>query len=168
MANDANNLATFWELEHCPCSQLFWATILGKTPVRCFALLWETSSFSFVQHEISSWNISRTVVWPRITKFYTDINTDIVYSHTGYDVIIYFWLEVIAKNCRKYCFWWLRAQYLENGSSEDEEIFKKLLEDNTLTNLPYMTSLAPSSRLQNAIRYHTTVWKTGLARQRVE
>ena len=34
------------------------------------------------------------------TKLYGDIHTDIVLSHTGYDVIIYFWLEVIAKkNC---------------------------------------------------------------------
>ena len=54
---------------------------------------------SFVRHEISSSNISKTVR-PRITKFYGDIHTDIVYSHTGYDVIIYFQSEVIGENSR--------------------------------------------------------------------
>ena len=44
---------------------------------------------SIVRHETSSSNISKTVR-PRIAKFYVNIHTDIVYSHTGYDVIIYF------------------------------------------------------------------------------
>ena len=58
----------------------------------------------FVRHEISS-------------VFYTDIHTDIVYSHTGYDVIIYFRSEVIAKkNCQKYR---IRLLFLENGLSTD-------------------------------------------------
>ena len=43
---------------------------------------------SFVRHEISSSNISKPV-WPRITKFYEDIHADIIYSQTGYDVIIF-------------------------------------------------------------------------------
>ena len=38
--------------------------------------------------------ISRTV-WPRITKFYTNLHTGRVYNHTGYDVTSYFWSEVI-------------------------------------------------------------------------
>ena len=42
-----------------------------------------------VRREISSSDISKTV-WPRITKFYGDIHTDIVYIQTGYDVIICF------------------------------------------------------------------------------
>ena len=54
----------------------------------------------FVRREISPSNISRTV-WPRITKFYTDIYTDIVYSPTGHRVIIYFRSEVIAKKLSK-------------------------------------------------------------------
>ena len=52
---------------------------------------------SFVRHEINSSNISKNV-WPRITKFYGDIDTDIVYSHTGYDVIIYFQLAANRTN----------------------------------------------------------------------
>ena len=44
---------------------------------------------SFVRHEISSSNISKTIS-PRITRFLGDIYTDIVYSHTGYDVIFSF------------------------------------------------------------------------------
>jgi len=47
------------------------------------------SSRPTVRHEMSSSNIPETV-WPRIIKFYVDIHTNIVYSHTGYDVIIYF------------------------------------------------------------------------------
>ena len=34
-------------------------------------------------------------------KFYMDIHADIVYSHTGYDVIIYFRSEVNAKKLSK-------------------------------------------------------------------
>ena len=37
----------------------------------------------------------------RITKFYTDICADIVYSYTGYDVTICFWSEVIARKLSK-------------------------------------------------------------------
>ena len=37
----------------------------------------------------------------RITKFYTDIQTDIVYNRTGYDVIIYIQSEVIWKKLSK-------------------------------------------------------------------
>ena len=51
---------------------------------------------SFVRHEVSPSNISRTV-YPIITKFYTNIHTEIVCCRIGYDVIIYFWSEVIAK-----------------------------------------------------------------------
>ena len=50
--------------------------------------------------EISSVNISKTLL-RRITKFHSDIHTDIVYSRTGYDVIIYFWSEVIVKKAVK-------------------------------------------------------------------
>ena len=52
-----------------------------------------------------------------ITKFYTDIHTDIVYSYTGYDAITYFRSEVIWKNSRKYCLRRLLAEFSENGSS---------------------------------------------------
>ena len=50
----------------------------------------------------------------RTTEFNMDIRTDIVYSRTKYDVIIYFWSEVIAKNCRKYRLRRLRVEILEN------------------------------------------------------
>ena len=43
---------------------------------------------------------------------------DIVNSHTGYDIIIYFQSEVIAeKNYRKYRFIRPRVEFLENGLS---------------------------------------------------
>ena len=75
-----------------------------------------------VRHEISPSNISRTVL-PRMTKFHTDIHTDIVYSHTAQDSIIYFRSEVIVKkNCGKYCLPQLRVEFLENSLSRDYEI----------------------------------------------
>ena len=52
---------------------------------------------SFIRHEISFSNISRTVL-TRIAKLYTNILIDIdVYSHTGYCVTVNFRPEVIAK-----------------------------------------------------------------------
>ena len=41
------------------------------------------------------WYISRTV-WPRITKFFTNLQTSRVYNHTGYDVTNYFRSEATA------------------------------------------------------------------------
>ena len=52
---------------------------------------------SFVRHEISSSNVSKTV-WPRITKYYRDNHTDMVDNQTGYDVIIYFRSAANRKN----------------------------------------------------------------------
>ena len=68
-----------------------------------------------VRREISFSNISKTVC-PRTIIFYRDIHTDIVYNQTGYDVIIYFRSEVIAKKiCIKYRR--LREEFIENGLS---------------------------------------------------
>ena len=52
-----------------------------------------------------------------VPQFYGDIHTDIVYSHTEYDVIIYFWSEVIGGNCRFYRLRRLLGEFLENRSS---------------------------------------------------
>ena len=52
---------------------------------------------SFARHKVSGSDISRTG-WPRSTKFHTDIRTGLFYNRTGYVVIRYFRLEVIAKN----------------------------------------------------------------------
>ena len=53
---------------------------------------------SSVQHEVNGSYNSRTV-WPRITRFYTDIQSDLLSSPTGYDVTgslrsaaIYIWI----------------------------------------------------------------------------
>ena len=104
----------------------------------------------FVQREISSSNM----VWPRITNYYKGIQTDIVNSRTGYDVIIYSRSEVIAKkNCRKYHF-----ATASGGISRERfkpgwpnfAIFSRTI---CLTNLSDMTPLATSGRLQNATKY---------------
>ena len=54
------------------------------------------SSALVVYHKVSGSKISR-MVWPRITKFYAYIHTGLLYCHTGYDIINYFWSEVIMK-----------------------------------------------------------------------
>ena len=55
---------------------------------------------SVVHHKVSGSYVARTV-WRRITKFYMDIHTDPLYSHSGYDVTRYFRSGVIANNnCR--------------------------------------------------------------------
>ena len=46
--------------------------------------------------------------WPRITQFYTDIQTGPLYSHTGYDVTHYLRSEVVAKNV-----WNCRLRWLD-------------------------------------------------------
>ena len=46
-----------------------------------------------VHHQVNSSNISR-IVWPRITKFYRDIHTNLLCSHTGYDITSCFGLAV--------------------------------------------------------------------------
>ena len=45
---------------------------------------------------MSEKNIGSRTVWPKITTFYTNFHTGRVYNHTGYDVTICFWLEVIG------------------------------------------------------------------------
>ena len=78
---------------------IIWITRLtnhsSASPRKITPLAFRLHQSSFVRYENSSSNISKTVL-PRLTKFYRDINTDIVNSHTGYDVIIYFRSEVIG------------------------------------------------------------------------
>ena len=76
---------------------------------------------SFYTKSARSSNISKTV-WARITKFYSHIHIDIVYSRAGYDVMIYFRSEVIGENSRIYRFLRLRVEFLDNGSIQDHEV----------------------------------------------
>ena len=57
--------------------------------------LGQPSSCSFIRHENQLLEYLENLLTK--TKCYTDIQTDIVYSRTGYDVIIYFRSEVIGK-----------------------------------------------------------------------
>ena len=103
---------------------------------------------SFVRHEMSSSNISKTV-GPRITKFYRDINTDIVYSHSGYDNIFHLRLEVVREKSKM-------PPPTDSGGISRERF--KLGSPTCLprtsgpTNLLEMASPGPSGRLQNAIK----------------
>ena len=53
------------------------------------------SDTSFVHHKLSGCCNSITV-WPRITKYYKDINADKLYNHTGYDITNCFRSAIIA------------------------------------------------------------------------
>ena len=79
------------------------------------------ASVMFIRHEITPSNILRTVR-PRIIKYYMDIHTDIVYSNTRHDVIIYFQSEVVAKNRLKYHLRQLWVKFLENGIGKYHKI----------------------------------------------
>ena len=96
------------------------------------------------------------------------MHTDKIYSHGRYDVIVYFGSEVIAKNCRKYRFRRLRAEFIENGSSEGHQIFSHFSRTICHTNLSDMPSLALYDRLQNATKYCTKVRKMRPAEKRIE
>ena len=100
---------------------------------------------------------------PGITKLYTSLHTGRVYNHTGYDITGCFQLAVMKVK--------KRSQMLPPTASGriSREWFKQGLQSVTslsgtigLTNLPDMTSLAVSSRLQNAL-YCLNVLKTGVA-----
>ena len=90
-----------------------------------------------------------------------DIHTNIIYSRTGYDVVIYFWSKVMAEKLLK-----IPGPVASCGISRERfkqgsRTFPCLLRTIGLTNLPDMTSLAGSGRLQNAIKYCIKVRKTG-------
>ena len=93
-----------------------------------------------------------------------DIHTDIVYGHTGYDVIIYLRREVIAtKIVENTACGGLSRERFKGGSRN----FTHLSRTIGLTNLLDTTSLAASSRLQNAMKYCTKVRKTSPAGQKI-
>ena len=70
--------------------------------------------------------MSKTV-WPRITNFYRDIHTDIVYSHTGYDIIIYFQSKTV-ENTTSDGFGWNTSRRVKARIIK----FYMLIEDNRL------------------------------------
>ena len=77
--------------------------ILGKTPGR-----WPASTNVVVQCSslsITKWavRISRKGCRSRFIKFYTDINTDLLHSHIGYDVTSYFRLAIIDRLYALFC-----------------------------------------------------------------
>ena len=96
----------------------------------------------------------------KITKFYRDIHTDIVYSHTGYDAIVYFRSKVIAKKLSKIPLRQLRVEFLGNGLARTTK-FYTLVKGNRSYKPAGMTSLPSSGRLQNVVKYCTEVRKTG-------
>ena len=75
--------------------------LLSKTPQGVLPISTKGPSAVFRRrgsfyHNVSGSNISKTV-WPRNTKFYRHIRTDLLYSRTGYDVTSYFRSDVVAK-----------------------------------------------------------------------
>ena len=62
----------------------------------------------------------------------------------------------------------LWVEFFQNDLSEDCEIFTQFSGIMSLTNMPYMTSLAAFGHLQDAIKYCTKVCKKAPGQQRVE
>ena len=61
--------------------------------------------------------------WPKTTKFYAIIQTDILYSITEYDVTSCFRFEVVAKKVAEHViFDDFRVEYLGNGLIQDPPI----------------------------------------------
>ena len=72
------------------------------------ALCWgpcrrNTEKFNSTLKQIKIWCVEflDETAWPRITRFYTNIHTDQLYSHTWYEVTGPFRSEVIAKKLSK-------------------------------------------------------------------
>ena len=97
---------------------------------------------SIVRHEMSSSNISKTV-WPRITKFYRYIHTDIAYRRTGYDVIIYVLSEVIWEKQSILLPWRLLGGIYRERLKLGSWNYTCLSNTSGPTNLPEMVSPAP-------------------------
>ena len=115
---------------------------------------------SFVRHKVGSSNISRTV-WHWITKFYTDIHTNIPHSRTGYNVTNYFRLIVITKKLSKIPLQMTSGQISREPFERWSRNFTHLSGTISLTNLPDMTPLAAAGRLQNTNKYCIEVRKNG-------
>ena len=84
-----------------------------------------------------------------------DIHIDIIYNYTRYDVIRYFWSEVIVKNCRKYRTRRLLVEFLQNGLSTDHKILPIFREQSASQIYWKLILVAASGCLQNAIKYCT-------------
>ena len=94
------------------------------------------------------------------TTFCTDIQTDLVHSHTRYDIIIYFRPACIMKNrwkCHLRRRW---VQFAREWFNQGSPNFSALLTVNSFITLPNVTSIAAPRRLQNVIEYCITVSET--------
>ena len=106
--------------------------------------------------------ISCETLWGKITKFYKPIQADMTYNGAGYDVTNCFRSEATAKKPSK-----MPHQTSSGGISREwfrrgSPNFARLSGTAGPRNLPDMTSLLPSRRLQNAIKYCPKVMrKTG-------
>ena len=93
-----------------------------------------------------------------------DIQANLVYSPTRYDVASYFrsaFMEVREEKRLKMSPLTASGQISGTRYMRESRNFTHLLGTAILTNLPDMTSPPASDRLQNAIQYCTTVRKTG-------
>ena len=117
----------------------------------------EVQKRSKMPHPTASLLYMWRTVRATITKCYLHIQADMPYIIAGYDVTNYFQSEATAKIRRKCRFMRLQVEFLENGLSEDHQIFSRLSETTGNTNLRDMTSLVTSGGLQNAIKYCTQV-----------
>ena len=132
---------------------------LGRTPngisALCHDLCW---LLSFDHHKVSGSCISRTV-WSGITKFYADIITVLVYSHT-IQVCSYFQSKVNAIKLSKMLPLMALGQISRELFKQGSQNFTALSGTISRTNEPDMTSLTAFSRLQIATEYCIKVRKS--------
>ena len=133
-----------------------WNIIWGGDAITSFALLPRGRPASFVHHKLSGSNISRTV-WRRITKFFTDIHTDLVYGKTGYNVTSYFRSVFIkvrktAEMPHPTAFGWISPERFkrERGSRN----YTYLSGTVSHIHAPALMWPAASSRLKTAVEYY--------------
>ena len=88
---------------------------LDKTPNVISALCHDSPAVrlsSFVYHKVSRSYISRTV-WPRITQFYTNIQTNPVYSHV--QMLHFLVVSIWPMSCKILSSWMMSARSLLNS-----------------------------------------------------
>ena len=90
-----------------------------------------------------------------------DIHTDLLYSHTAYNITVYpgrkLWRK---KTVKKYHLRWLRVKFLENWLAKTSK-FCRFMRDNQPPDILEMMSLAASGQLRNAMKYCTKVSPAG-------
>ena len=114
-----------------------------------------------VRHKVKQLYISITI-WPRITKFYTDIHTDRVYNSTGYDIINYFLSDVIYVQKRT------KMTLPTATGAISRELFRSALSNfRSLSGIIGLTNLSDTTSLAASLGYKTQLTTVQKCEKRV-